>query len=258
MTHQNSILRKQRTPYTTVSNELISDNELYLRDKGLYVFMFSKPEGWSFSVRGLAAQVKEGKTSVAKSLKRLIERGWLARSEIRTDGRYAAYEYEIKAIKACVTVSRKTDTPSAKPDTEKRTLSNNYSKKERERDFLSDKKAIDAYIDEVIKSTRNIKNETAYKRELIKKFMSEDRSTLYAFEQWLPEYISRELQSQYYDKEVYIKLSDSRNTSGHIIGISAGKDGVYILTVHNNETYRDNRIAFNDLAQLKKILEIAQ
>jgi DNA-binding MarR family transcriptional regulator len=258
MPKQNSILRKQRTPYTTVSNELISDNELYLRDKGLYVFMFSKPEGWSFSVRGLASQVKEGKTSVSKSLKRLIERGWLTRSEIRTDGRYTAYEYEIKAIKGRDTVSRKTDTPSAKPDTGKRTLSNTYSKKEREVDFLSDKKAIDTYIDEVIKSTRNIKNETAYKRELIKKFMSEDQSTLYAFNQWLPEYISRELQSQYYDKEINIKLNNSRNASGHIVGISAGKDGGYIMTVQNNETHRDDRIAFNDLAQLNKILETAQ
>ncbi len=90
--------------------------------------MFSKPEGWSFSVRGLASQVKEGKTSVSKSLKRLIERGWLARNEIRTDGRYTAYEYEIKAIKGRGTVSRKTDTPSAKPDTEKRTGRKNLTK----------------------------------------------------------------------------------------------------------------------------------
>lgn len=257
MHNKNSILRKQRTPYTTVSNELISDNELYLRDKGLYVFMFSKPEGWSFSVRGLASQVKEGKTSVSKSIKRLIERGWLTRSEIRTDGRYTAYEYEIKAIKGRGTVSRKTDTPSAKPDTEKRTLSNTYSKKERERDFLHDKKAIDAYVDEVVKSTRNIKNETAYKRELIKKFMSEDQSTLYAFEQWLPEYISRELQSQYYGKECKV------NTSlGEIIGsmrnIAYRKHDGYILELINKDTSQYEKIAISTLENLNKILEAAQ
>lgn len=257
MHKQNSILRKQRTPYTTVSNELISDNELYLRDKGLYVFMFSKPEGWSFSVRGLASQVKEGKTSVSKSLKRLIERGWLTRSEIRTDGRYTAYEYEIKAIKGRGTVSRKTDTPSAKPDTEKRTLSNTYSKKEREGDFLHDKKAIDAYVDEVVKSTRSIKNETAYKRELIKKFMSEDKSTLYAFEQWLPEYISRELQSQYYGKECKV------NTSlGEIIGsvsnITYRKHDGYILELINKDTSRHEKIVITTLENLNKILEAVQ
>jgi hypothetical protein len=216
--------------------------------------MFSKPEGWSFSVRGLASQVKEGKTSVSKSLKRLIEYGWLTRSEIRTDGRYTAYEYEIKAIKGRGTVSRKTDTPSAKPDTEKRTLSNTYSKKEREGDFLHDKKAIDTYIYEIVKSTQNIKNEAAYKRELIKKFMSEDQSTLYAFKQWLPEYISGELQSQYYGKECKV------NTSlGEIIGsvsnITAQKDGSYILELLNEDTNRHEKIAISTLENIKKILE---
>lgn len=255
MIKQNSILRKQRTPYTTVNNELISDNELYLRDKGLYVFMFSKPEGWSFSVRGLASQVKEGKTSVSKSLKRLIERGWLTRSEIRTDGKYTAYEYEIKAIKGRDTVSRKTDTPSAKPDTEKRTLSNTYSKKEREGDFSSNKKAIDAYIDEVVKSTQNIKNETAYKRELIKKFISEDQSTLYAFNQWIPSWISGELKSQCYGIECKVNTLDGE-LIGSVSSIEAGRDGIYILQLLNKETNRHEKIGISTLENLKKILGV--
>ncbi len=205
-------------------------------------------------MRGLASQVKEGKTSVSKSIKRLIERGWLTRSEIRTDGRYTAYEYEIKAVKGRGTVSRKTDTPSAKPDTVKRTLSNTCSKKEREGDFLSDKKAIDSYIDEVIKSTRNIKNEPAYKRELIKKFMSEDQSTLYAFEQWIPEHISREMKAQYYGKECKVNTSLGEMI-GSVSNITPRKDGGYILEMINKETNRHEKIVISTLESLNKILE---
>lgn len=221
--------------------------------------MFSKPEGWSFSVRGLASQVKEGKTSVSKSLKRLIDRGWLRRNEIREAGKYITFEYEIQAIKAISTVSRKTDTPSAKPDTEKRTLSNSYSKKERERDFLHDKKAIDTYVDEVVKSTQNIKNETAYKRELIKKFMSEDQSTLYAFEQWKPSYISRTLKSKYYGKECKVNVTDGVIV-GKVSNIAARNECGYVLELMSEENgsghYKE--IAIPTLERLKEILEASR
>ncbi|MGD9970413.1 MAG: hypothetical protein AB7S65_08145 [Sulfuricurvum sp.] len=268
MPKQNSILRKQKTPYTTINNELINDKELYLRDKGLYIFMFSKPEGWSFSVRGLSAQVKEGKTSVSQSLKRLIERGWLRRHEVREAGKYITFEYEMQVIKTNSTVSRKTDTLSAKPDTEKRTLSkysyknkNSYKKKkeEKERDSTPDiyennSEEIEAYINSVIENGGNIHNEHAYRKKLIQQFIKEDKATLLGFEAWLPIYRCEKLQKKYSGKHFEAIVNNER-FRGELLNVWINDDGKPSIQLRDNEEYQTRTYWFHNITGLEKFLE---
>lgn len=267
MAQQNNILRKQRTPYTTVNNELINDKDLYLRDKGLYIFMFSKPEGWSFSVRGLSAQVKEGKTSVSQSLKRLIDHGWLRRNEVREAGKYVTFEYELQVIKTITTVSRKTDTLSAKPNTEKRTLSkyykNSYSynkkKEEKERDnkqsiYEINREEIEAYINSVIANGDNIHNEHAYRKKLIKQFIKEDKATLLGFETWLPTYQCEKLQKKH-SGNCFDAVVNNERFRGELMRVEINEDGKPSIQLRNQENGITRWYWFPNIPILEKFLE---
>jgi len=183
---EKNLLKKQKTkhPFTTVYNSIFEDNKLTLRDVGLYIYMLSKPDDWHFSIRGIASQRIESKDTIAKMLNNLINNGWLSRKVIKKHGKYFKYVYEIFYIKQYTNPSHIQDTPSYLLDTEKRTVSNNYIKKEREDNFYNNNKSsILKYIDHLEKNS-NVKNKEAHKRTIIKKFMTMDRSTIEVFEDW--------------------------------------------------------------------------
>lgn len=230
--------------------------------------MFSKPEGWSFSVRGLAAQVKEGKTSVSQSLKRLIERGWLRRHEVREAGKYITFEYEIQAIKTNSTVSRKTDTLSAKPDTEKRTLSKNYyknkhsynkKKEEIEREktpgiYETDTEDIEAYINSVIENGGNIHNEHAYRKKLIGQFIREDKATLLGFQAWKPGYQCEKLQKRH-DGNSFTAVSNNEHFSGKLLSVYLNENGKPSIQLRNQDDCETRSYWFTNIDHLESFLE---
>jgi len=72
-----NFLSKEHIPFTQVPNELINDHEISLRARMIYVFMASKPEGWNFTLKSMAAQLGEGARSVGSATKQLKEKGWL-------------------------------------------------------------------------------------------------------------------------------------------------------------------------------------
>ena len=65
--------------YTMMSN-------YHLRDMNLSL-------NWKYSVSGLTAIVKEGKSAVMSALKELEENGYLSRMEYRENGRFQGVEY---------------------------------------------------------------------------------------------------------------------------------------------------------------------
>lgn len=74
--------------FTTLPNELLQDPRLSCGDLGLLVQMLSRPENWGFSTSGLNAlyRGRTGKESIAKSVKRLRELGYLTIEQNRTTG----------------------------------------------------------------------------------------------------------------------------------------------------------------------------
>ena len=72
-------LKKQGgIPFTQISNELLNDKTISLKAKGIYCFMFSKPENWNFTIGSMCKQLKEGNDSIANAIKR-IKKYWLDR-----------------------------------------------------------------------------------------------------------------------------------------------------------------------------------
>lgn len=77
-------------------NDLLNNPNISLKAKGLYVYMQSKPEDWSFSVFKISSQVKEGEEAVKSGLKELEDFGYLKRTPVKnTDGTWDGYDYSL-------------------------------------------------------------------------------------------------------------------------------------------------------------------
>lgn len=80
------IMRRIHTKdYTTIPNALLQDQRLSCRDRGLLVWMLSKPQDWKFSKKGLQAELDfDGETSIRSAVKKLQETGYLKIDRERT------------------------------------------------------------------------------------------------------------------------------------------------------------------------------
>ena len=89
-----AILRKQqRAQYTVIDNTIFRDRELSNKALGMLCRMLSLPDGWEFSVMGLASLSSDGKSAVMSQLDELEEHGYLIRNQVRVDGKIAGVEY---------------------------------------------------------------------------------------------------------------------------------------------------------------------
>ena len=110
-------------------NELLNDENISLKAKGLFTFLQSKPDNWEFSVERIAKQTKDGKNSVRSAIKELEEAGYLVRTPVKDEnGRWAGYDYilfEKPSAENRTTVNRLTEnlyTLSKKKNSKKDTV----------------------------------------------------------------------------------------------------------------------------------------
>lgn len=85
-------LTRERIPFTQVANEVLNDKNLSLKAKGLYAYLFSKPDDWDFSGDRIANETKDGRKVVYGTLKELEAAGFLERNKL-SNGRC---EYHLK------------------------------------------------------------------------------------------------------------------------------------------------------------------
>lgn len=83
--------------YTTVDNAFLHDRDMDNRCRGLLVTMISLPDGWKFSVKGLASLYNtEGVDSVRSTRHKLEQLGYLIRKPLRDEfGRMYEMEYNV-------------------------------------------------------------------------------------------------------------------------------------------------------------------
>lgn len=75
-------LNRQNIPFTQVANEVLNDNNLSFKAKGLYAYLFSKPDDWDFSAHRIKLEASDGRDSVLSALKELEEKGYLQRKKL--------------------------------------------------------------------------------------------------------------------------------------------------------------------------------
>ncbi len=107
-----SEFRKEKVPFTQVANEVLNSPQLSFKAKGLYAYLFSKPDGWDFSSERIQKDSSDGRDSVRGALKELEEYGALQRKR-HGDGKM---EYLLKyAIQRRETRPRVDDPKTGNP-----------------------------------------------------------------------------------------------------------------------------------------------
>lgn len=71
--------------FTILSNEVLRDQRLSFRARGLLASILSRPDNWSTNADNLARESKEGRTSILTALKELEVNGYLVRSKFQND-----------------------------------------------------------------------------------------------------------------------------------------------------------------------------
>jgi len=68
-------INKQPVGFAMIANVVLNDRKLSFKAKGIYSFMFSKPNGWNFTIRSMAKQVKDGEDGIRSGLRELRQCG---------------------------------------------------------------------------------------------------------------------------------------------------------------------------------------
>lgn len=91
------VIRVNKTKdYTVMANYHFRDKNLSLKAKGLLSMMLSLPNGWGYSVEGLAKLSSDGRASVMAALKELERFHYLKRSQARDNsGKLGEAIYDI-------------------------------------------------------------------------------------------------------------------------------------------------------------------
>lgn len=75
-------LVKQMTGFTQVANQVLNDNKLSLKAKGMYAYIYSKPDGWDFAIRRIADEQKDGVESASVAIRELEKAGYIKRERL--------------------------------------------------------------------------------------------------------------------------------------------------------------------------------
>lgn len=82
--------------YAQISNDLLNDNNLSLRAKGLLCYLISKPTTWNVNVSHLYGVCKEGKDAIYATINELIEAGYIVRHRLKNEqGKHIGVDYYV-------------------------------------------------------------------------------------------------------------------------------------------------------------------
>lgn len=86
---------KKNKNYTVMSNYHLQDSNLTLAEKGLLSIIYSLPDDWDYSIRGLAKYLNMEKTSISRIIKKLRQRKYITLEKKRNKKGHIFYEYTI-------------------------------------------------------------------------------------------------------------------------------------------------------------------
>lgn len=152
-----------RSNFTQISNVLLNDKTLSLKAKGLYSFMYSKPNDWNFTIRSMSKQLKEGVDCIAATLKELKVSGWVHyRKDTNGTGEYLIGHSSLLSTLETPSSTPNTDKPY-KPNTDNPYMgksvpisnTDSYSKK----DYSSEKEIFDKFRQNYLGKKRGLDTE---------------------------------------------------------------------------------------------------
>ncbi len=89
----------QRTAgYTVMSNYHLRDKRLSLKSKGLLSVILSLPEGWDYTISGLAVICDTGRDAIRAAIGELEKAGYITRRQLNQGGKFGGNQYIIREI----------------------------------------------------------------------------------------------------------------------------------------------------------------
>ena len=73
-------LKKPQQGWAWIPNAILQNEKLTLKAKGLWVYLNSKPDGWTFSIDRIAEEQQDGRDAVRSAIHELEEAGLLIRT----------------------------------------------------------------------------------------------------------------------------------------------------------------------------------
>lgn len=88
--------RHKKDNYTCIDNHVFKDHSLSMKAKGLLTQIYSLPDDWEYSVKGLSTLFSDGRDAVNNALQELIDHGYIIRTQKQNQaGKFDGYEYDI-------------------------------------------------------------------------------------------------------------------------------------------------------------------
>lgn len=82
--------------FVVVPRAFLMDRTLRLKERGLVATLLSLPDNWNFTVKGLATITGDGKESIYKSIKILVDKGYLIKGQERdSNGKFSNNYIEV-------------------------------------------------------------------------------------------------------------------------------------------------------------------
>lgn len=108
------IKNKFANKFTQISNIILNDKDLSLEEKGLFCYLFSKPNGWEFHYNVMRKELKEkSDKTIRKVLNRLVEKGYIIKTQINNpNGQFGGIDIEFTDKSFSITEGKNTDTPN--------------------------------------------------------------------------------------------------------------------------------------------------
>lgn len=91
-------MKKQATGFTQVSNKILNDKNISWKAKGLWAYLFSKPNDWDFSGKRIAKDGVDGVRATYSGLKELEENGYIERERKENGRSYYYVRYDKTAL----------------------------------------------------------------------------------------------------------------------------------------------------------------
>ena len=89
-------LKKNFKTFAQTPNDIVNDNKLSWKAKGIATYLCSKPNGWVFNMKDIVNKSMDGLDSVQNGIKELINIGYLIRERVRNEkGEVKDYDYII-------------------------------------------------------------------------------------------------------------------------------------------------------------------
>ena len=113
-------IKKFKLSFTQVPNVVLKDRRLSLKAKGLYAYLFSKPDGWHFNPKIIIKEIKEGRDAFYGAMKELVDCGYVCRHQQNANGKFggSVYKFIDPANKPCAEKPYTGNPHTEKPYTE--------------------------------------------------------------------------------------------------------------------------------------------